>query len=254
MDSIFSTGKRIVIVEDEEIVTMSLEETLSSVGYEIVEVFSSGEEALSAIPDLHPDLVLMDIRLDGSIDGVEAARHLLSGHDIPVVYLTAYSGDELMRRVLHTAPYGYIIKPYRDRELFCAIEVALARHRLERALRESEQRYRALFRNASDIIFLNMDGGDGRPGPFIEANDAALDKLGYTKDELVALSLHDIYDENCHDDVERMLRELQEMDEATVELIIVAKSGRKRLVEVNAHRFPINDGVVVLSICRDIDL
>src|SRR5262245_61689168 len=135
---------RILVVEDEQIVAASLSKRLAKLGYEVVGSAAAGEEAVGLAERLRPDLVLMDVRLEGQMDGVEAAGHIRFRHGIPVVYLTAYSTKEILERAKVTEPYGYILKPYHDRELHVVIDMALYRHRMEQKLRESEARKAAI--------------------------------------------------------------------------------------------------------------
>jgi signal transduction histidine kinase len=123
---------RILIVEDERIVARSLRKQLTTLGYEVVACASSGEEAVGLADSLRPNLVLMDIHLDGPVDGVEAAARIRTQFPVPVVYLTAYSNTEIVERVKMTEPFGYILKPYQERELYAVIETALHKHQTER--------------------------------------------------------------------------------------------------------------------------
>ncbi|MBF0564627.1 MAG: response regulator [Nitrospirae bacterium] len=130
---------RVLVVEDESIVAMSIQDRLKELGYTVADVVSTGEEAIKKAELLRPHLVLMDIVLKGEMDGVEAAGYIRSNLDIPVVYLSAYSDDDTLARAKVTEPYGYILKPFEQRELYINIEIALYKHRMERRLRESEQ-------------------------------------------------------------------------------------------------------------------
>ncbi|BBD07307.1 HD domain-containing phosphohydrolase [Desulfovibrio ferrophilus] len=127
---------RILVVEDESIVAMDIRHRLSKLGYEIVGEVETGEDAVRLAAELLPDLVLMDIMLAGEMDGVQAAAEIHSRVDLPIVYLSAYADDETLQRVKITQPFGYIIKPFEDRELHAAIEMACYRHRMERLRRE----------------------------------------------------------------------------------------------------------------------
>ena len=126
------TSARILIVEDEFAVAMELEDRLENLGYEVVGHELRGREAIDRAQETEPDLVLMDIRLDGRMDGVEAAEQIRKKQQVPVVFVTAYSDDETLERAKETAPFGYVIKPFEERELYAAIEVALSTHALER--------------------------------------------------------------------------------------------------------------------------
>lgn len=133
---------KLLVVEDEEIVAFDIESTLKSLGYEVLAVFASGEEAIACVAHLHPDLVLMDIMLKGKIDGIEAADVIHKNFNIPVVYLTAYGDVKTLERAKITEPFGYLIKPFEERELYTAVEIALSRHQAEEKMRlalEKEQ-------------------------------------------------------------------------------------------------------------------
>lgn len=147
------TDIRVFIVEDEKIVANDIADTLRSLGYHIAGTAISGENAVVMIPGARPDVVLMDIRLAGNMDGVETAGELQKTSDIPVIYLTAYADKDLLERAKLTEPYGYIIKPYDERELHTAIEIALYRHAMQKKLAESEAWYRGFVENFSGIAF-----------------------------------------------------------------------------------------------------
>jgi DNA-binding NarL/FixJ family response regulator len=129
------TGKagrvRLFIVEDEIVIVRGLEDALTHLGYQVSGFALSGEEALAAIEAKKPDLVLVDIYLKGAMDGIQLAEQLLHAYAIPVVYLTAYSSEEVLERAKASSPYGYIVKPFRERQLKVNIELALTRHREE---------------------------------------------------------------------------------------------------------------------------
>lgn len=130
---------RILVVEDERIVAMSLRRQLQALGYKAVGEASSGEEAVQKTEELRPDLVLMDIRLEGEMDGVQAAAMIRERFHIPVVYLTAYSNKDIVERAKLTEPFGYILKPFEERELHVAIEMALHKHLMEQNLKEGSR-------------------------------------------------------------------------------------------------------------------
>jgi signal transduction histidine kinase/CheY-like chemotaxis protein len=125
---------RILVVEDKRTAALLIEKTLISQGYMVTDVVISGEEAVQKAQEDDPDLILMDIELPGSMDGIEAASKITSQLNIPVVYLTAYSNDETLQRVKMTNPFGFIVKPFKARDLHSTIELALAKHDSERKL------------------------------------------------------------------------------------------------------------------------
>jgi PAS domain S-box-containing protein len=142
---------RILIVEDESIIARDIEESLTSLGFEVVSLEVSGEKAVERASREKPDLVLMDIVLQGPLDGIEAATEIRSRLGIPVIYLTAYTDSKVMERAKVTEPFGYLIKPFDNRELSFAIEMALYKHKTELELRESRHRYRELVETAGAI-------------------------------------------------------------------------------------------------------
>jgi signal transduction histidine kinase len=125
----------VLIVEDESIVALDLQNQLRLMGYTIAGVANSGTEAIGKAAEMRPDLVLMDIKLQGTMDGVEAAHELRARLDIPVVYLTAYADDRMLERVKATEPFGYLLKPFEGRALQATIEIALYKHATEKRLR-----------------------------------------------------------------------------------------------------------------------
>jgi len=161
-------GARIFIVEDEKIVSRDLQNVLESMGYEVAGVATSGEEAVGLIPGLRPDIVLMDIMLKGRMDGIEAAERVRSELEVPLIYLTAYADDMTLQRAKITEPYGYLLKPFDERDLSIAIEMALYRHRMENRVRESERWLSATLKNIGEgvaavdadgkVVFLNPHG------------------------------------------------------------------------------------------------
>ncbi|MBN1979486.1 MAG: response regulator [Anaerolineae bacterium] len=170
---------RVLIVEDDRVIAQDIQQTLARLGYAYPMVVSSGEEAIQRTADLKPDLVLMDIQLKGSMDGIEAAQQIRACFDIPVVYLTAYADDLTLRRARITGPFGYILKPFEDRELHSVIEMALQRHEMEQALARSGEQFRALVEGASDIAMV-LDGS----GVIRYASPALEHVIGYGPKEL----------------------------------------------------------------------
>lgn len=133
---------KILIAEDENLVADSLKVFLTKTGYDVLAVVPSGEEAIRLAGDKKPDLVLMDINLAGRIDGVDAARVIYATYNVPIIFLTAHSEDEMLERVKEANPYGYILKPFVAAELKSAILLAMHRHKSEseinRKIRELE--------------------------------------------------------------------------------------------------------------------
>jgi PAS domain S-box-containing protein len=142
----------ILIVEDENIIALDIKTTLTNLGYAVPALASTGEEAIEKVAELDPDLVLMDIHLRGAMDGVDAAEAIRSRFDVPVVYLTAYADPATVGRARVTEPYGYVLKPFDERELHVVIEMALYRHRMASELKDSERWLSATLRSIGDGV------------------------------------------------------------------------------------------------------
>ena len=168
-----------MLVEDEEAIANLTEKTLSNLGYEVAFTARSGEDAIRTSREDKPDLVLMDIGLKGAMDGIEAAKEIRLNLDIPVVFLTAAEDDKTLARAKTAEPFGYIVKPFRPRDLRATIEIALSQHqanrrRADRTLQEAERRFRSQFYDAVAGMFqARVDG------QFLQANQALVRMLGY---------------------------------------------------------------------------
>ena len=146
------TSARILIVEDDRVVARDIQQQLARIGHVVVGTTTRGEDSLELALNTHPEIVLMDIRLEGPIDGIEAAQQIRERCHIPVVFLTAYADDETVRRASITEPFGYILKPFEDLQLRTVIEMALYKHAAERRLLESESRYVATLSSIGDAV------------------------------------------------------------------------------------------------------
>lgn len=154
------SGKRILVVEDGLIMARDIERRLHSMGYGVAGVAASGEEAVRMAMHVRPDLVLMDVNLRGGMDGIQTAQEIRSVVDIPVVYVTAYSDDATLKRARTTDPFGYVLKPFEEKELRTTIEMALYRHGSDKRLRESEARYKTLSELTSSYAYSILIGPD----------------------------------------------------------------------------------------------
>jgi CheY-like chemotaxis protein len=130
---------KIMVVEDESIVAKDLELTLRRLGYIVPATAASSDDALSKAAQHRPDLVLMDVHIKGAIDGIATARRLRREMNIPVIYLTAYADDGTVARARETEPFGYLLKPFNERELKSMLEVALYKHESEARLRHNDR-------------------------------------------------------------------------------------------------------------------
>jgi PAS domain S-box-containing protein len=150
----------VLVVEDEQIVALELRDQLRRMGHVVVDSVPSGEEAVEVARRSNPDLVLMDIKLQGRMDGIEAAEKIRVENDSAVVYLSAFADEPTLDRAKVTQPYGYVLKPFQERELQIVVEVALYRHRVARQLRAGESWRRALMESVGDAVVAS--GSDGR--------------------------------------------------------------------------------------------
>jgi PAS domain S-box-containing protein len=148
----------IFVVEDEAIVANDLKETLTSLGYAVAGSAKSGAAALEKIQETKPDLVLMDIHIAGTMDGIETAGKVHALMNIPVVYLTAHADDQILERAKVTEPYGYIIKPFDERGLQSTIEMALFKFRADERVRDNEALVRSLINlNPAPVFIIDKD-------------------------------------------------------------------------------------------------
>lgn len=148
---------RILIVEDEGVIALELRDRLSGMGYEIVGPVPSGQEAIDHARELLPDVVLMDIVLAGQMDGIEASEIIKNSLDIPVIFLTAHADERTLQRAKATQPFGYILKPFNERELQVSIEMALYKHQKEKMAREREEWLSATLTSIGDAV-ITVDG------------------------------------------------------------------------------------------------
>jgi len=141
---------QIIVVEDESVVREYIRGTLKDLGYQVSAAVGTGEDAIAQAEKIKPDLMLMDIRLKGEIDGISAAAHIKSQFNIPVVYLTSYSDDKTLDRAKETDPFGYIMKPFDEKELRATIEIAVHRAKTEK---ENKERLLQELQNTTQKIF-----------------------------------------------------------------------------------------------------
>lgn len=154
------SGKtKIIIVEDEVIVAEDIRTTLVYLDYDVVAMSSSGEEAVLIAGEFKPDVVMMDIILKGRMDGIEAATQIQSKYDIPVIYLTAHGDENTFERAKVSAPFGYLMKPFDVQVMKNTIEMAIYKHGVEKKLKESEARYRAIVEDQTELISRFLPNG-----------------------------------------------------------------------------------------------
>jgi len=214
---------RILVVEDERLVARELNERLTEMGHEVVACVASGEEAVEQVRARKPDLVLMDIKLQGAMDGIRAAEIIRRETGLPVIYLTAFADEHTLQRAKLTEPYGYILKPFQERELHVNIEMSLHRHRVARQLREQQIFRDAVLRGTRDAIIAS--GIDGRVRLM---NERAERLTGWGATEAVGHRLDEVF--------------------KTVEDKLTARDGSEYWIELEVS--VLRDGLAVLGIVR----
>ncbi len=178
--------QRIMIVEDEQVIALDIKKYVENYGYDVAGIHLSGESALAAMKDEQPDLILMDIRLRGELDGLQTAKIIKTEHNVPVVMLTAYADDDTLHRAKLSQPFAYIIKPFEERELRTAIIISLYRHKMEQMVVQRERLFSTTLESIVDAVIVTDESGR------IEfLNSVACDLLGLDPAGSVGTSLDD---------------------------------------------------------------
>jgi two-component system, cell cycle sensor histidine kinase and response regulator CckA len=223
---------RVMIVEDDRIVARDIRTQVSRMGHSVVGVTGSGEEAVTLAAAEQPDLVLMDIRLEGEMDGIEAAQRIRSKNRIPVVFLTAYGNEEIVRRASLTEPFGYLLKPFDEPQMRTVIQMALYKREAESRVRLGEKRYAATLASIADGVISTDE--EGR----VDFMNPAAEKLtGWLSDEAVGRHLSDIFkiiDEETRVPLESPATRLLASGSSTPtgnRSLLLARGGREVLIE-----------------------
>jgi diguanylate cyclase (GGDEF)-like protein/PAS domain S-box-containing protein len=160
---------------------MDIRHRLLGLGYDVVGGAATGEAAIRKAGELLPNLILMDIKLKGEMDGIQAAEVIRKRYNLPVIFLTAFADETTLQRARVTEAFGYVLKPFEERELSVNIEMALYKHQAEQKLRDSETRLRTIFDSALDGMFvINMQG------KYVDVNASGCRMFGYTAEEILA--------------------------------------------------------------------
>ena len=144
--------ERILIVEDEKIISLDLQRRLEKFDYNVVGLCTTGTEAVEKTGEFLPDIILMDIMLAGDIDGIDAAKQIKDQYQIPVIFLTAYADEKTLERAKEAEPFGYILKPFKEKELYTTIDIALYKHKVDKTLKRQERRFSAILHSIADGI------------------------------------------------------------------------------------------------------
>jgi len=188
---------KILVVEDENLVAKSIQSMLTNMGYEAPDVALSGEKAIKKAGDIQPDLILMDIKLKGEMDGIEAAEIIHDRFDIPVVYLTAFADEETLERAKITEPFGYLLKPFEEQDLQSTIEMALYKSKMEQKLREREHWVSTVLESIGDAVIATDEKGE-----VTFMNLVAESLTGDDKEKALGKKLKDRFRIKMNDEVE----------------------------------------------------
>jgi len=221
---------KILVVEDEAIVAIDIQNTLKGLGYDVPAIAFSGEEALKKVEEIKPDLILMDIVLKGEIDGIETSQQIREHFDIPVVYLTAYADDTMLKRAKITEPFGYILKPFEDSEIHSAIEMALYKQQSEKALKESKEFSSSLLSHAPNpIIVINPDTS-------VRYVNSAMEKItGFSSEELIGRKLpYPWWTEETLEKTKRYFKKAMKKGAQKFEGLYQKKNGERFWVEITS--------------------
>jgi len=245
----------ILIVEDDGVVARDIQNKLKNLGFRAPTMVPSGEEAIEKVKGHKPDLVLMDIMLQGEMNGAVAAEQIRSQFDIPVVYLTTYADENVLEREKVTEPFGYIIKPFEDRELNAAVEMALYTHKLEKKLKESEEWLSTTLNSIGDAVIAT-----DKEGHVTFMNPVAESLTGWQQEEAKGKPLQDVFNiinEDTREEVEnpvvKVLRDGMVVGLAN-HTVLITKEGKE--IPIDDSGAPIKDetgnisGVVLIF--RDI--
>src|ERR1044071_1634483 len=150
---------RILVVEDESLLAEDIQERLKRLGYAVAAVAHSGEQALASVAAGQPELVLMDIRLRGNMDGIDTARVMRERYNLPVVYLTGEANIATLERAKATEPLGYLLKPIDEKRLYSTVEIALYKHKMDQRLRRIERWFATTLKSIGDAVIVTDTEG-----------------------------------------------------------------------------------------------
>lgn len=232
--------KRILIVEDEAVIAMDIEQRLLDMGYDVVGIAASGERARALAQEHQPDLIMMDIMIKGSDDGIETARRILEERDVPIVFLTAYADARTLTRAKESMPYGYLMKPFRPNDLRTTIEVAMHKHAVDRRLRESEHWLTKTLQCIGDGIIATDSLGRVR---FM--NPMAEELLGVREQEVLGSYPTEVFpleDEQTHaPGPDLVAQAISSLTQTPLVSGVLAPHRRRKEIYVDAGAAPIRD-------------
>jgi PAS domain S-box-containing protein len=246
---------KILIVEDEAIIAMGIESKLQSLGYEVTAIVNNGEKAIDKAEADKPDLILMDIRIKGEMDGIDAAEEIRNRFCIPVIFSTAYLDQERIERAKITMPFGYVLKPIQERDLKVTIEMALyvakidvERRKAEKAQHESQEKYEIAFKTSPDAVNINL-----LDGTYVDINDGFTRLTGYSREEVIGKSSTEIGIWAVPEERKKLVEALQKHQFVeNLESTFTCKDGSNKTALMSARIINLNNEPQILSITRDI--
>ncbi|MGA1824737.1 MAG: PAS domain S-box protein [bacterium] len=243
-------GPCIMLVEDSTIVLRDLQNSLENLGYRISSAVTSAEQAIENAYKDKPDLIIMDIVLGGEMTGIEAADEIRDRLHIPIIFLSAYDDNDMLDKAKSTEPYGYLLKPFSERELRIAIDMALYKVRMEVDLRRTKERYQALFDRSPDMVYIHDFQGN-----ILDANATTLQLLGYDREEIRSLNFAALVPKNQIASIFKILKHVKKRgkQEKSTEFKLKSKNGDYVYVETVAS-LVYRDGepYAIQSIARNI--
>lgn len=247
--------KKVLIVEDEKIVALDLRSILAEVGYDVVGEASEGKQAVRMAEELRPDVIVMDIGLKGRMSGIEAAQRISAQSDIPIVFLTANSDERTLERARQTDAFGYILKPFDERDVRTTVEMALYKHKAQHQIKEQQQWLTTTLRSIGDAVIAT-----DKKGAVTFMNIIAEQLTGWTQQEAMGRKLGDVFVVENEDTgkrlpnpVAKVLREHAPL-RLTNHTILIARDGRRTFIEDSAAPIFTDAGVItgVVLTFRDV--
>ncbi len=234
------TPTNVLIVEDENIIALDLKRILIRSGYAVSHIANSGDEALAAVAAQLPDAVLMDIGLSGKMDGIQTSQHILDHLDIPIIFVTANSDLATVRKSQNANPFGYVLKPFDEREISIVLEMALFKHRADQEVKESRRWLSAILRSIGEGVIAT----DAK-GTIKFMNPTAERFTGWKESEAISRTLQEVFplvNKETHlpaeNPAERTLREKQASGSVNMTLLIQKDGGE---IPMNAFAAPMMD-------------
>ena len=233
---------KILIVEDERLVAKDIQESLNRLGYQDCKITASGDSALNLLEDDHYNLILMDIMIKGTMDGIETAEQINIKHKIPLIFLTAYTDEETISRAKKAEPYGYILKPFEERDLYITIEMALNKYRMGLKLQERKKWFESTLNCLAEAVITTNAKG------FIQYMNPLAENLTEWKiEEAQNKYFTDVFiiENSAYQNSTLTIDYFIDNREILPQTFLISKTGRKILIEDNAT--PIKEDNKVLG-------